>query len=214
MPPASRRVGASPPSENWPSSGVSRREALRVLGAAAALPLFDPGRLHHPLAQVPAGEAWQPRFLDRNHVELVVSLAECIIPRTDTPGARDAAVHEYIDFTLARAESTVQQRFTDGLAWFDAYVAASRRAAFTELDPDRQNDLLTELSDPGRSPAPEGHAFFTQMKDLTIEGYYRSEAGMFEELGFGGNTFLSEFDGCTHEEHLSWRPAAREPEAD
>ena len=52
------------------------------------------------------------------------------------------------------------------------------------------------------------------MKELTIEGYYRSEAGMYEELGFAGNTFLSEFDGCTHEAHLSWRPRQREPEAE
>jgi hypothetical protein len=52
------------------------------------------------------------------------------------------------------------------------------------------------------------------MKELTIEGYYRSEAGMFEELGFAGNTFLTEFDGCTHPEHLGWRPARPDPGAE
>ncbi|MCH2279033.1 MAG: gluconate 2-dehydrogenase subunit 3 family protein, partial [Vicinamibacterales bacterium] len=77
-----------------------------------------------------------------------------------------------------------------------------------------QNRLLAELSEPGRSTSSQGHAFFVQMKELTIEGYYRSEAGMYEELGFAGNTFLSEFDGCTHEAHLSWRPRQREPEAE
>ncbi|MBF86275.1 MAG: hypothetical protein CL489_17610 [Acidobacteria bacterium] len=182
----------------------SRREALRVFGAAAALPLFDPGRLHHPLAQVPSGQAWQPRFLDVNQVETVASIAECIIPRTDTPGARDAGVHEYVDFALERAEATVQQRFTDGLTWFTAHVATLRRRTFTELGRDEQSRLLAELSEPTSSQGP---AFFVQMKELTIEGYYRSEAGMFQELKFAGNTFLSEFEGCSHEEHLSWQPA-------
>ena len=192
----------------------SRREVLRVFGAAAALPLFDPGRLHHPLAQVPSGQAWQPRFLDLEQVETVASIAERIIPRTDTPGARDAAVHEYIDFALDRAEAAVQQRFIAGLAWFSEHVAVSRRRRFPELESDEQNRLLAELSEPGRSTSSQGHAFFVQMKERTIEGYYRSEAGMYEELGFAGNTFLSEFDGCTHEAHLSWRPRQREPEAE
>jgi hypothetical protein len=29
---------------------------------------------------------------------------------------------------------------------------------------------------------------------------------MKEELGFEGNTFLAEFEGCRHDEHRSWKP--------
>jgi hypothetical protein len=29
---------------------------------------------------------------------------------------------------------------------------------------------------------------------------------MKQELGFEGNTFLSEFEGCTHPEHHDWKP--------
>ena len=28
-----------------------------------------------------------------------------------------------------------------------------------------------------------------------------------EELGFEGRSFVTVFDGCTHEEHLSWTPS-------
>ena len=44
-------------------------------------------------------------------------------------------------------------------------------------------------------------AFFAAAKQLTVDGYYRSEAAMTRELGFEGRTFLAEFKGCTHPEH-------------
>ena len=39
------------------------------------------------------------------------------------------------------------------------------------------------------------------MKGLTVDGYYTSQAGLTQELGWHGNTFLTEFKGCTHPEH-------------
>jgi hypothetical protein len=39
------------------------------------------------------------------------------------------------------------------------------------------------------------------MKGLTVDGYYTSEAGLKQELGWHGNTFLTEFKGCDHPEH-------------
>ena len=43
--------------------------------------------------------------------------------------------------------------------------------------------------------------FFRAMKGLTVDGYYTSEAGLTQELGWHGNSFLPEFKGCTHPEH-------------
>jgi hypothetical protein len=50
-----------------------------------------------------------------------------------------------------------------------------------------------------------GVSFFVESKRLSVDGYYRSEAGMTQELGFEGRTFLAEFKGCTHPEHHSWK---------
>ncbi len=157
-------------------SGLSRREALRFLGAASALPLFHPALSHHPIVRVAAGSSWKPRFLDPKDVELVASLSDCIIPRTRAPGARDASVHEYIDFALCRAEPSVQTSFNEGLTWLEEYVSRSMRQnlTFTELDRDQQHQLLAEISDTSRAHEPKGYAFFTQLKQLTIEGYYRT----------------------------------------
>jgi hypothetical protein len=39
------------------------------------------------------------------------------------------------------------------------------------------------------------------MKDMTIDRYYSSREGLSQELGWHGNTYLTEFKGCTHPEH-------------
>ena len=156
------------------SSGFSRREALRYLGSASALPLV-PTSLTNDLVRIAAGRSWQPRFLDPNDVETVGSLSECVI--LGPPSAGDGAVLEYIDLALSRAEPAVQQSFKEGLSWLDEYVSRSMRKRFTELARDQQHELLAAISDTSRSHEPKGYAFLTQIKQLTIEGYYRSEIG-------------------------------------
>ena len=80
--------------------------------------------------------------------------------------------------------------------WSRSIGGARIYLACLSLEPGRQDEILTGISD---SP------FFHDVKRLTVEGYYRSEVGMRRELGFEGNTFLAEFEGCTHPEHRSWK---------
>jgi hypothetical protein len=172
-----------------------RREALARMGAAALVPLV--GR-YHPL--VPAQESpWTPRFLEDSEVDTVTALAERIIPRTDTPGAKDALVHQYVDWVLFQGEADRRERFRDGLRSLDQKCQVLFGKRFTELEEKNQDEFLGGISS---SP------FFQEAKSLTAEGYYRSEVGMKAELGFVGNTFLAEFEGCTHEEHRNWKPPA------
>ena len=107
MPSEKRRHGA----------GLSRREALRFLGSASALPLMYPGFVHHRYELRSANEVWQPAFLDPEDVETVASLAECIIPGTRRSDAGDRAVHEYIDDALKRADPSFQADFRDEINW-------------------------------------------------------------------------------------------------
>jgi hypothetical protein len=170
-----------------------RREALARIGAAAVAPLVSG---YHPF--VPAQESpWRPRFLEGAEVETVAALAERIIPRTETPGARDALVHQYIDWVLFQGEIDRRERFRVGLRALDQKCQTLFGRRFTALGDEDQDEVLRGIA---------GDAFFRDAKQLTAEGYYRSEVGMKEELGFEGNTFLAEFEGCTHEEHRSWKP--------
>jgi hypothetical protein len=183
------------------SEPIDRRQALRWLGAPAAAPLLAH---FHPSVPRQDGE-WKPRFLREPELETVTSLAERIIPETDTPGARRALVHQYVDFVLAEGEAKARQRFREGLAWLDRRSLSLFGKPFARLEAGKQDEILERLAASPSSEEPAGVAFFADAKRLSVDGYYRSEAGMTEELHFEGRTFLAEWKGCTHPEHHSWK---------
>ncbi len=182
------------------SEPIDRRQALQRLAAPAVVPL-----LSHFHPSVPRQEGgWKPRFLHEPELETVTELAERILPETDTPGARRALVHQYIDWVLAEGEAAGRERFREGLTWLDRSCRARFGKPFAGLEASQQDELLRLVSESPTSEEPSGVSFFREMKRLTVDGYYRSEAGMTQELGFEGRTFLAEFKGCTHPEHRSW----------
>ena len=199
------------------SMRVPRRRALRVLGAVALAPAATEGvRALHPLVPPqPDGGAWRPRFFTAGETAAVEALAEAIIPETDTPGARAANVHQYIDWMVSRAvegdgPAELPEVVRAGLAWLDRRSAALYRGRFADVGGHRQAELLARLAaDPPREEEA-GVDLFREARRLTISGYYRSEIGMRQELGYAGNRYLTTFEGCTHEHHLSWEPAGPE----
>ena len=178
---------------------INRRQAIQKLSAPAVASLFHG---FHPAVPQQEGE-WKPQFFQDSEVETVAAVAERILPETDTPGARRALVHQYIDFILSKGEGADRDRFREGLVSLDGRCAALFGKPFAELEPGRQDEILTGISE---------SQFFQEVKRLTVDGYYRSEVGMRQELGFEGNTFLAEFEGCKHPEHHSWK-VGEEPSA-
>jgi gluconate 2-dehydrogenase gamma chain len=193
---------------------VSRRDALKRLaigGAAAAtgplwvVSLASAAEQHvaHYQASAASAAAWSPKVLTTAQNETVITLAELIIPQTNTAGATKANVNRFIDAVLADALPTDRQKFVDGLVWIDARSQRDAGAPFAKATAPQQTSLLTGLST-NKTPTPEeqpGVDFFTAIKSLTITGYYTSEVGMREEMDDDGNMFFLEFKGCTHPEH-------------
>jgi gluconate 2-dehydrogenase gamma chain len=197
---------------------ISRRSALRGLAAgtgAAATALWldrltllaqDPA-MHTHLAAAASAQAaaapFTPKALSAAQLESVATLAELIIPTTDTPGAKAALVDRFIDNVMANAQPADKERFLTGLAWMDTRSTALYGKAFTAATPAQQTELLTKLA------APSGHAaedapgvpFFNAMKGMTISGYYSTKIGLEQELGDNGQLFNPTFVGCTHPEH-------------
>src|SRR3954471_10796532 len=96
---------------------MNRREMLLLLAGTAALPdqLLAVGRTVHK--KVRAGAL---RTLDPHQNETVATIAELIIPKTDTPGARDAGVPAFIDVMLADwGDDDQRQMIAGGLANVD-----------------------------------------------------------------------------------------------
>jgi hypothetical protein len=97
------------------------------------------------------------------------------------------------------------------LTWLDRRSRELFGKDFVGIEPAQQTEMLTSLDSPDEEspPGAVGVGFFSAVKEKTVEGYYRSEVGMLEELEFDGNKILREFKGCTHPEHLNWEPPAK-----
>ncbi len=195
-------------------SDLTRRDALRKLavgGAAAATAPFwvealvaaaEQHAAHYQKAAAGA-TVWKPKVLSAAQNKSVTTIAELIIPQTDTAGATKAKVNEFIDSVLAEAKAEDRQKFLEGLAWIDSRSQTGHGAVFVDATPDQQLALLTALSTnktPSLADQP-GTDFFKAMKSMTVTGYYTSEIASREELGDDGQMFFTEFKGCTHPEH-------------
>lgn len=169
---------------------MKRRDALVSIAAGVALPaLRAQEHAHGALAPLPPQAPAKPVNLSEEDYKIVTRVVDLIIPRSDTPGAADVGVPMYVDEAMTHMPE-VRTRLTPGLA-------ALREVNFLTLDEPAQVALLTKWS---TTPESSEKAFFSQMKNLAIDGYYTSKEGLTQELGWHGNTFLKEFPGCTHPE--------------
>ncbi len=157
---------------------MNRRE---ILTAAAASPLVA-------LAQAPE---WKPLVLDAHQVALVIELSDLLIPATDTPGAKAANVHRYVDLFLADGPDQQRLAFTEGLAWVDKYAQESFNKTFLEGSAEQRLTVMKAMYGNGPARLVE---FGRQFKGLTARIYYNTALG-YRELNKGGR--VPRTFGCT-----------------
>src|SRR3989440_7893896 len=188
---------------NDPQRTIDRREALRraalLLGGALSASTVAGVLAGCEARRTPDG-AWAPRALSSDQLDLVATIAEHIVPETDTPGARAVGVHRFIDAMLADSyPDEERRRFLAGLADVDARAQRSCGRAFLRCAAHEQRGVLDQLdreafaataSPPDRLPVP----FFRTMKELTLVGYYTSEVGATRELRHA--PVPGRFEGC------------------
>jgi gluconate 2-dehydrogenase gamma chain len=182
---------------------IDRREALRraalLLGGALAAPMAATLLAARDVA-LAAPSGWAPRALTPAQLEQVATIAERIIPTTDTPGARAAGVHRFIDVMLAEYyDGAERARFAAGLAEMDARARASHGRSFVRCSAAQQTALIARVD--GETFGADGAAkamiapeFFRRMKELTVLGYYTSQPGATRELRY--EAVPGRFEGC------------------
>lgn len=207
--------------------GTERREILRYIGIAAVAASFPgfgkwafacPNDAPHAMSPNPDSPPYQPLFFSPKQYRMVEHLAEMIIPRDDTPGAREAGVAEFIDFMVANrvqvsgsreirstanaieAGNEAQVKFVAGLNWINARSHSEFAKDFLDCTPEQQNGMLEELAYRAKfKPGTEsGREFFQMMRDYTVVGYYTTKIGL-ESIGYPGlRQVWPKMPGCPH----------------
>jgi gluconate 2-dehydrogenase gamma chain len=183
---------------------MNRRELLRrvayLMGGAISAPAVL-GVLNGCSAK--KEETWQPVFLSKEQGAVVAEVAEIIIPRTDTPGAKDAGVPAFIDTMLKDVyEETDRQRFVSGLKAFDDAARTAHSKGFVELPKQQQSELVRKFHDEAVAselaletrPSYLQRPFILMTKELTLLGFFTSKAGATQVLQY--DAVPGPFKGC------------------
>ena len=157
---------------------TTRRQALVSIAAGLSV------------RSLPAQEAYEPVTFSAEEFDLLGIVVDLILPKSDTPGAREVGVHAMIDEDLAKS--------SDPLETLRNGLAALRAEGFADMEMPQRVAVLTRFE--GGSGANKD--FFETVKGLTIDAYYSTEVGLVQELGYQGNTYLDEFPGCTDDHEL------------
>lgn len=197
------------------SKEMNRRQALRRVG------IFLGGVVSAPTVagvlsgcERDTGTDWAPSALSAQQNEMVDTMAEIIIPATDTPGASAAHVNRFIDAMVGESYPTDERdRFLSGLDDVNDRCRDTYGDSFLNCTSDQQRALVSEL-DQETFGEESTHAdtdhppFFRMMKELVIVGYYTSEVGATQELRT--NVVPGYYDGDVPYEKIgrAWSGAA------
>ena len=173
----------------------SRREflvrAAVGAGAVAGAGLVPGANAQNPEQHKEANASAQPRsngegqgaFFNHDQAATIAAFAERLMPGAPgKPGARDAAVLNYIDLALAGAYADLQDFYRNGLAQLDQYCRKTYNEPFVRLSAARQDEVITALEE-GKATGfawPTAQAFFNTVRTHTMEG-------MFADPVYGGN---------------------------
>ena len=171
---------------------MNRRELLSAAGAAAALSLI-PGTAEAAWTRVLAGYQGT-QGLTPDQRALVSAIADTIIPRTDTPGATDVGVTDWVNLIVAENYADdVRVPFLQGLDAIDAQVRASRGQPFAAIGTAAQAEVVATLDSPADRRTLEARAY-SRLKGLVVYGYFTSERVQREVLR--SNSFHERFQGA------------------
>jgi hypothetical protein len=169
---------------------MDRREALRrtalLMGGAVSAPAIM--GILKGCAPKPTID-WKPAFLSEPQGILITQVAEIIIPKTDTPGAKDVGVPGFIDQLMKDVYSKEDSdKYLASLKAFDDEAQKEHGDPFIELKPEEQTAFFKKLHDAvvkdNSENAPAYRSFIMTTKELTMLGFFTSKPGATQVLQY------------------------------
>lgn len=169
---------------------MDRREALRrtawIMGGVISAPAIM-GVLKGCTAKPTID--WKPVFLSEEQGILITQVADIIIPKTDTPGAKEVGVPGFIDLMLKDVYSKEEQdKYLSSLKAFNEAAEKEHGDPFIELSAETQTAFVKKLHEEvvkdNSDKAPAYRPFIMTTKELTMLGFFTSEAGATQVLQY------------------------------
>lgn len=139
--------------------------------------------------------------LTADHETLMASITETLLPPSDTPGAKELKLHEFVLRMMDDCYSPDEQKeFQNGLESFDKFAEKSSEKSFLEMSADERKSFLLDLE---KKRADESSLkddekailqFYSRTKGLAIRGYMNSEPVMTKYTYY--QMVPGRFDGC------------------
>jgi gluconate 2-dehydrogenase gamma chain len=173
---------------------LTRREALKrvawLMGGTVSASAILATQKGYSVT-TPAGR--KPSILTPPQMSIVSAVSEIVIPRTDTPGAIDVGVPRFIDLMLGDVcTQKDREHYLAGLADFDAAAHTEQGKEFLALEPTHQVALVRRFHDAAviedqraaRLREDLQRPFILMTKELTLLGFFTSEAGATQVLQY------------------------------
>lgn len=166
---------------------IQRREVLRraawLLGGTISAPAVL-AALQGCSAKQQPGVVVATKFLTTAELGVVAEIAEIMIPKTDTSGAREAGVPAFIDGALDGIyPQPDRERFRRGLADFENAAKASGKPFF-ERDPAARADYVKSALTAALAGEHAPRPFILMTRELALLGYFTSKVGIIENMEY------------------------------
>ena len=133
-------------------------------------------------------------------VAFLDEVSETILPKTDTPGAKEAKVGEFMTVIVRDCyEDKDQKTFLAGMQKLDDASKKKNSTSFMESSPQQRHDLLVELDKEAKDyekskKQDDPSHYFSMIKQLTLWGFFTSEPGATKALRYVA--VPGRYEGC------------------
>jgi gluconate 2-dehydrogenase gamma chain len=178
---------------------MNRREALRrvalLTGAAVSMPLAT--AILQGCQSEPSREGL--KYLSAKQYDVFNELAERIIPKTDTPGAKDVGVTDFIDTMLAEFYPEAEaKKYVKMIDEFEAACEKANGKSFLDMKDDERDTYLKKVEAEAHKALEGGkngdELFWFTAKQGVLSAFFITEAGARQVLQY--KDIPGPFQGC------------------
>jgi hypothetical protein len=174
---------------------MNRREALKRTAVITGIAIS--GSTAISLLQSCQGErnrSWKPVFFTKEESVLVSAICNVLIPKTETPGAIELHLPQFLDVMINDCLPDAEKVFRKPFNEFSESVINEFSKSFEKCNSEDQCKIVEDLEEKSESDETDKYVFYHIIKDLTQFGYLSSEYVMKNLLDY--QPIPVDFKGC------------------